>query len=189
MAHFPTLGEYVLLCSRRCTPIYPKDAAAIIGLLDAAPGHRILEAGTGNAGLTMHLARAVGPTGMVHTAERNPDTAEHARSVVANFSRGTLAPSITFHVGELAAIVHDIAESIDPQLAGALREIEATGSEATGSAQAEWRAGGNLVAPLFDGAVLDMPMPWTQLPRVFPFLKTDRYVVCYLPNMSQVMDL
>ncbi|KAJ2748318.1 hypothetical protein IWQ56_007494, partial [Coemansia nantahalensis] len=43
MAHFPTLAEYVLLAARRCTPIYPKDAAAIVGLLDAGPGDRILE--------------------------------------------------------------------------------------------------------------------------------------------------
>ncbi|KAJ2068784.1 hypothetical protein GGI16_009513 [Coemansia sp. S142-1] len=41
----------------------------------------------------------------------------------------------------------------------------------------------------FDGVVLDMPMPWTQLPSVFGYLKPDRYVVCYLPSMSQVIDL
>ncbi|KAI8318137.1 hypothetical protein GQ54DRAFT_336451, partial [Martensiomyces pterosporus] len=49
MVHHPTLEEYVLLCNRRCTPIYPKDASAIIAMLDVSPGDRILEAGTGNA--------------------------------------------------------------------------------------------------------------------------------------------
>ncbi|KAJ2803539.1 hypothetical protein H4R21_002002, partial [Coemansia helicoidea] len=93
----------------------------------------------------------------------------------------------------LADIVHAIAESVDPQLGPALRAIEAAsaddGADVAGRAQAQWRAGGNLIAPLFDGVVLDMPMPWTQLPRVFAFLKTDRFAVCYLPSMSQVMDL
>ncbi|KAJ2780638.1 hypothetical protein H4R18_003342 [Coemansia javaensis] len=179
MVHFPTLAEYVVLCGRQCTPIYPKDAAAIVAMLDAAPGARLLEAGTGNAGLTMHLARAVGPAGTVFTAERDRARAEHARQTVARFRRGALLPSIAFHVGALGDVVREIVGAADPQLAARLG----------GSADEQWRAGGNLVAPLFDGVVLDMPTPWTQLPLVFGFLKTDRYAVCYLPNMSQVVEL
>ncbi|KAJ2891715.1 hypothetical protein GGI21_005783 [Coemansia aciculifera] len=156
MIHHPTLEEYVLMCSRQCTPIYPKDASAIVSMLDISHGDRILEAGTGNAGLTMHLARAVGGSGCVVSVEMNKERSVHARQVVAKFRRGLLLDQIEFHVGVLAESVEGVA--------GQGRE-------------------------LFDGVVLDMPMPWTQLPKVFDYVKIDRYVICYLPNMSQVIDL
>ncbi|KAJ2745476.1 hypothetical protein GGI20_002141 [Coemansia sp. BCRC 34301] len=155
MIHHPTLEEYVLLCSRQCTPIYPKDASAILSMLDISHGDRVLEAGTGNAGLTMHLARAVGRGGKVVSVETNKERAVHAKKIVTQFRRGQLLEQVEFHLGALAESVDGIAE----------------GQE------------------LFDGVVLDMPMPWTQLPQVVGYLKTDRYVVCYLPNMSQVIDL
>ncbi|KAI8370345.1 S-adenosyl-L-methionine-dependent methyltransferase [Radiomyces spectabilis] len=42
---------------------------------------------------------------------------------------------------------------------------------------------------IYDGIVLDMPEPVEELPRVIPYLKNDRFLVCYLPNMTQVLDL
>ncbi|KAJ2359021.1 hypothetical protein IWW50_000273 [Coemansia erecta] len=186
MVQFPTLDEYVLLCSRRCTPIYPKDASAIVTMLDAGPGDCILEAGTGNAGLTMYLARAVGEMGKVHTVERNSDTSEHAQRVVTQFRRGVFLPSISFHVGVLSEAINGIAVTMDANLKDVL-SIDT--DSAIKDPDLAWKQNGNMVAPLFDGIVLDMPMPWTQLPHVFPFLAPDRFVVCYLPNISQVMDL
>ncbi|KAJ1957991.1 hypothetical protein EC988_000548 [Linderina pennispora] len=170
MVHHPTLAEYVLLCSRKCTPIYPKDASAIISMLDISPGDRILEAGTGNAGLTMYLARAVGADGKVETVERDEKRSQHAQGIVAGFRRGQLLPSIRFRVGSVADVVDGIAHEHDPLVV--VNDKRA-----------------NLILPLFDGVVLDMPTPWTQLPMIYSYLKTDRYVVCYLPSMSQVMDL
>lgn len=41
----------------------------------------------------------------------------------------------------------------------------------------------------FDAAVLDMPEPWESLKAVVPRLKNDGFLVCYLPNMTQVLDL
>ncbi|KAJ2666666.1 hypothetical protein IW148_000653 [Coemansia sp. RSA 1199] len=187
MAQFPTLDEYVPLCSRRCTPIYPKDASAILTMLDTSPGDCILEAGTGNAGLSMYLARAVGPTGKVHTVERSSNTSKHAQLVVEQFRRGVLVPSIEFHVGVLGEVINQVAVSIDKSLANVLNANDST-TTSEGPEQT-WKEQGNVVAPLFDGIVLDMPTPWTQLPQVFGFLKTDRFVVCYLPSISQVMDL
>ncbi|KAJ2353296.1 hypothetical protein GGH92_000755 [Coemansia sp. RSA 2673] len=153
MIHQPTLEEYVLHCKRQCTPIYPKDASTIINMLDIGAGDKILEAGTGNAGLTMYLARA---GGIVHTVERSKERSVHAKQIVKEFRNGILLPSISFHVGVLSETIDMIVQSVDSQ---------------------------------FDGMVLDMPMPWTQLPSVFGYLKPDRYVVCYLPSMSQVIDL
>ncbi|KAJ2502619.1 hypothetical protein GGH96_000905 [Coemansia sp. RSA 1972] len=185
MAQFPTLDEYVPLCSRRCTPIYPKDASAILSMLDASPDDCILEAGTGNAGLTLYLARAVGPTGKVHTVERSSDTSKHARVLVEQFRRGVLVPSIEFHVGVLSEVINNVAVSVDSSLATVLNAEQPLSKDP----EQTWKEQGNIIAPLFDGIVLDMPTPWTQLPQIFGFLKTDRFVVCYLPSISQVMDL
>ncbi|KAF1815387.1 hypothetical protein P152DRAFT_183853 [Eremomyces bilateralis CBS 781.70] len=64
----PTLDEYVRLTPREVTPIYACDANLIVSLLDIhveppsaendAP-FEVLEAGTGQGGLTLHLARAI----------------------------------------------------------------------------------------------------------------------------------
>ncbi|KAJ1664576.1 hypothetical protein EV178_003992 [Coemansia sp. RSA 1646] len=189
----PTLEEYVLRCKRKTTPIYPKDASAIVSLLDAGPSDCILEAGTGNASLTMHLARAVGPTGMVHTVERHAETAKHARGLVKQFQRGRLLPQITFHVGVLSEAIGTAIASISKvqpvvidSIVSAAAAAAAAAAEAAEAAESEAATRETMV---LDGVVLDMPTPWTQLPHIQEFLKTDRFAVCYLPSMSQVVDL
>ncbi|KAJ2025903.1 hypothetical protein GGI06_000391, partial [Coemansia sp. S85] len=123
MIHQPTLEEYILHCTRQCTPIYPKDASTII----------------------------------IHTVERSKERMVHAKKIVGEFRNGFLLPLVSFHVGVLSETVDEIAQTVESHL--------------------------------FDGVVLDMPMPWTQLPSVYGYLKPDRYAVCYLPSMSQVIDL
>lgn len=41
----------------------------------------------------------------------------------------------------------------------------------------------------FDGIALDMPDPRPVLPNLLPALRNDRFIVCYLPNMTQVLAL
>ncbi len=41
----------------------------------------------------------------------------------------------------------------------------------------------------FDGIALDLMEPWRVLPAVTPALKPDRFVACYLPNLTQVVAL
>ncbi|KAJ2559835.1 hypothetical protein EV175_000149 [Coemansia sp. RSA 1933] len=171
----PTLDDYVLRCKRKTTPIYPKDASAIVSMLDLSPGDCVLEAGTGNGALTMYLARAVGPVGHVHTVERHLDTSKHAHAMVEQFQRGRLLRQTTFHVGMLGEAIDSIAASM---VQGQQAVVDGVVSVQTAMEQ-----------PMFDGVVLDMPMPWPQLPHIHRFLKTDRFAVCYLPNMSQVMEL
>ncbi|KAH8697744.1 adenine-N(1)--methyltransferase [Talaromyces proteolyticus] len=70
----PTLEDYVAFTPRLVTPIYGADASLIVSLLDIHVSHpttadgdntssaqplEILEAGTGHASLTLHLARAI----------------------------------------------------------------------------------------------------------------------------------
>ncbi|ORX49135.1 S-adenosyl-L-methionine-dependent methyltransferase [Hesseltinella vesiculosa] len=153
MAHFPTLEEYVLLAPRACTPIYPSDASAIVQMLDLAPGHRVLEAGTGNGSLTLHLARAVAGDGWIDTVDKRLPHSRAAEKHLERFERGKYRPLVNFHLGALT----DVAASLHSQR--------------------------------YDAIVLDMPDPSPELASVLPLLHNDRFLVCYLPNMTQVLHL
>jgi tRNA (adenine57-N1/adenine58-N1)-methyltransferase catalytic subunit len=83
----PSLSDVTLAMPRGATVVYPKDAAAIIGLADIGPGLTVVEAGAGSGALTMWLLRAVGPSGHVHSYERRADFADVAsRNVERYFS-------------------------------------------------------------------------------------------------------
>lgn len=84
----PLLRDFVLSMPRGATVVYPKDAAAIVGLADLFPGARVVEAGVGSGALTCSLLRAVGPTGLVVSFERRADFAEIARGNVERFLGG-----------------------------------------------------------------------------------------------------
>jgi tRNA (adenine57-N1/adenine58-N1)-methyltransferase len=96
----PLLRDFVLSMPRGATVIYPKDAAAIVGLADIFPGAHVVEAGAGSGALTCSLLRAVGPTGRVTSFERRPDFADIARDNVERFLGGP-QPNWTIEVGDL----------------------------------------------------------------------------------------
>lgn len=146
--HRPSLEEYVLHMRRAATPTYPKDAAAMVMLLDLFPGARVLEAGTGSGGLTLFLARAVGQEGRVVSYEKRPHHLRQAQENVRAFSR---------------------LDNVDFIL-GSLEEAE-------------------LPEEGFDGVALDLMEPWTVLEKAVRALRTDRFLVAYLPNLTQVLEL
>ncbi len=90
----PLLRDYVLSMPRGATVVYPKDAAAIVGLADVFPGATVVEAGAGSGALTCSLLRAVGPGGHVVSFERRADFADVARGNVEQ-------PAWTLVVGDL----------------------------------------------------------------------------------------
>lgn len=69
----PGLADFALKMPRGAQVIYPKDVGAILVHADIAPGARVLEAGTGSAGLTLALCRAAGPEGRVVSYEIRDD--------------------------------------------------------------------------------------------------------------------
>ncbi|CAG8559578.1 7166_t:CDS:2 [Diversispora eburnea] len=150
--HFPTLEEYCLLIPRTKTPTYAKDASTIITLLDINPYSRIMEAGTGNASLTLYLARALYPLGHLHSIDIDPVSSENAKKAFKNFSRGIYSDVVKFSTGKCS----DVIDAIDEE---------------------------------YDGVALDMPEPLNELPSIISKLKIDRFMVCYLPNMTQVLTL
>lgn len=98
----PLLRDFVLSMPRGATVVYPKDAAAIVGLADLYPGARVVEAGAGSGALTCSLLRAVGPAGSVLSFERRADFAEVARGNVERFLGGP-QPNWRLEVGDLQA--------------------------------------------------------------------------------------
>ncbi|MCU0283532.1 MAG: tRNA (adenine-N1)-methyltransferase [Candidatus Nanopelagicales bacterium] len=97
----PLLRDFVLSMPRGATVVYPKDAAAIVGLADVFPGATVVEAGAGSGALTCSLLRAVGPAGRVVSFERRSDFAEVARGNVERFLGGPQA-GWELVVGDLA---------------------------------------------------------------------------------------
>lgn len=96
--------------------IYSKDAAEIVMRLSLYPGRTVVEAGTGSAGLTLVMARAVMPTGRVYTYETRPESFDMARN---NLDELGLLPYVTqyneditggFHETDVDAVFLDLRE-------------------------------------------------------------------------------
>jgi tRNA (adenine57-N1/adenine58-N1)-methyltransferase len=83
--------------------MYPKDIGYILLKLSVMPGARVLEAGTGSGGLTLALARAVGPHGRVYSYEQRADILRLARH---NLDALGLLDSVDFKL-------QDIGEGFD----------------------------------------------------------------------------
>lgn len=170
--------------------IYPADANVIVQLLDLHPrnaqnsGHsrlEVLEAGTGHAGLTLHLARAIhaangtAPTlhsdeaeelrrwresrqAVIHTIDIKAQYSKHADNVVRGFRRGLYSGDIDFQIG-------NVSEFLQTQFSA--RE----NSE-----------------PFLSAAVLDLPSAEDHLDSVSRALRVDGKLVVFNPSITQIAD-
>jgi tRNA (adenine57-N1/adenine58-N1)-methyltransferase len=85
---------------KRTTQImYPKDIGYVLLKLSVVPGSRVIEAGTGSGGLTLALARALGPSGRVYSYEARSDILQLARK---NLEALGLAQSVDFKLRDIA---------------------------------------------------------------------------------------
>lgn len=96
----PLLTDFVMSMPRGAAIVYPKDAAQIVSLADIFPGARVVEAGVGSGALSLHLLRAIGPEGELHSFERRDEFADIARANAAAFS-GSDPENWTIRVGDL----------------------------------------------------------------------------------------
>ncbi len=90
----PGLDDLMRHLKRGSQVIYAKDAAWIVHRLGLRAGSRVIEAGTGSGGMTMALAWAVAPTGVVYTYEARDDAYAVARR---NLERVRLLPYVQMH--------------------------------------------------------------------------------------------
>jgi tRNA (adenine57-N1/adenine58-N1)-methyltransferase len=76
----PSIIDFIEKMEKRAQIIYPKDSAMIIGLTGLSNGSKVVEAGTGVAGMTLMLSNAVKPDGQVYTYEIRPEHQKQARA-------------------------------------------------------------------------------------------------------------
>jgi tRNA (adenine57-N1/adenine58-N1)-methyltransferase catalytic subunit len=109
----PLLMDFVLSMPRGAAVVYPKDAAAIVGLADVYPGAVVVEAGVGSGALSCSLLRAIGSTGHLYSYERREDFAKIAQKNAKNFFGG-LPENWTVTIGDLQEQVLELPEgSVD----------------------------------------------------------------------------
>ncbi len=119
----PTYAQLIPSLPRQAQPIYPKDIGPLLLWGDIAPGHLVVEVGTGPAAVTLALLRAVGPTGRVVSYEIRPDFGDTARDNVARFHG--LASNWTLRIGDaLAGIVERNVDRMVVDLAEPWRLLE-----------------------------------------------------------------
>jgi tRNA (adenine57-N1/adenine58-N1)-methyltransferase len=106
----PSTFDLVTLLRRTTQIMYPKDIGYALLKLNVQPGGRVVEAGTGSGGLTLALARAVGPEGRLYSYEVRADILKLARE---NLEALGLAGVVDFKQ-------RDIAEGLDERDVDAL---------------------------------------------------------------------
>jgi tRNA (adenine57-N1/adenine58-N1)-methyltransferase catalytic subunit len=159
----PLLRDFVLSMPRGATVVYPKDAAAIVGLADVYPGARVIEAGAGSGALSISLLRAVGDAGSVRSYERREDFAAIARKNVETFF-GTPHPAWHLTTG-------DLVETLEAELAAS---STATADRVVLDMLAPWECIDVVARALEPGGVLVVYVATTtQLSRTVESLRTD----------------
>ncbi len=98
----PLIRDRVLKSDRYTQVLYPKDISYILFEMDLGSGSRVVEAGTGSGALTMAMANAVRPGGMIYSYDISE---KHQRAAAGNIEKSGLMPYV-----ELG--IHDITENI-----------------------------------------------------------------------------
>ncbi|MHB8604079.1 MAG: tRNA (adenine-N1)-methyltransferase [Thermoplasmatota archaeon] len=94
----PGASELQRGIERKAQIILAKDASRILFECDVRAGARVVEAGAGSGALTVALARAVAPSGRVHTFDVREDFLAIARG---NVERCGLAPLVSFAIADV----------------------------------------------------------------------------------------
>ncbi|CBZ51420.1 putative tRNA(adenine-N(1)-)-methyltransferase catalytic subunit [Neospora caninum Liverpool] len=194
----PSPDLFSLALTHRTQILYHSDISLVLMLLDACPGKRICEAGTGSGSLSCHLARAVAPVGHVFTYEFHRQRKLDAE---ADFKRLGLASHLSsFHrdvcaegfvrvpaVGSEGEYADLAATSASPAAAGAASAEGSDARAASGaSCDGDPREQAVPAAGSIDGLFLDVPSPWLALDHVDTALREGGRFVNFSPCIEQV---
>jgi len=95
----PSIHDILMNVKRVSQIIYPKEIGVILLRLDVSSGRRVIEAGTGTGALTIALANAVRPAGMVYSYDMREDMVRVAQR---NVETAGLSDYVVFHHSDIA---------------------------------------------------------------------------------------
>jgi len=99
----PSTCDLISELKRTTQIMYPKDIGYALIKLNITPDSRVIEAGTGSGGLTLAMARALGPAGRLYSYEVRPDVLRLAQKNLDNMGLG----------GRVELKLRDIADGFD----------------------------------------------------------------------------
>lgn len=155
-----SLEDYVLFMKRGPAIAYPKEAAAMLMMMDVTEGDCVLEAGSGSGAMSLFLSRAVGVRGRVTSVEVRED---HLKRAVLNYNRWRTSWDL-----RRGHPWPDNVEFVQADLCTATPVLQ--GRE-------------------FHAVSLDLIHPHLVLPTVIPHLHSGAVCTIYLANITQVIDL
>ncbi|EDV21616.1 uncharacterized protein TRIADDRAFT_59795 [Trichoplax adhaerens] len=153
----PTLEDYILHMKRGPTVTYPKDAAAMVTMMDIGCGSKVLESGSGSGGLTLFLSRAVGNEGRIDSYEVRSGHLEIARKNVQAWKGSWNVNHLQTWPDNIYFFHQDVIKAL------------------------------TMPTDVFDAVALDLQDLSDVLPFVLKVLRIGRPVVAYLPNITQVI--
>ena len=174
MLHKPTLEEYVLNVPRACTPVYTKDASSIVSRM-----------------------KRIGESVFIMIQVQMLDIEPGNRILEAGTGNGALTLYLARAVSSQGRVdTFDIREThsnaakkhVQRYDRGRFKDVVSfhLGDVAD---HVTHLADNSHEKDIFDGIMLDMPEPNKTIEALLPYLRNDRFIVCYLPNMTQVLDL
>ena len=95
----PSTCDLISELKRTTQIMYPKDIGYVLIKLNITPDSRVIEAGTGSGGLTLALARALGPAGRLYSYEVRPDVLRLAQK---NLGSMGLADRVDLRLRDIA---------------------------------------------------------------------------------------
>jgi tRNA (adenine57-N1/adenine58-N1)-methyltransferase catalytic subunit len=100
----PSLADLLTDLPRTTQILYPKDIGFILVTMGVGPGKKVIEAGTGSGSMTIALAYAVGPDGIICSYEIQPDRQNLAKK---NLERMGLAARVSFKLRDIQSGVDE----------------------------------------------------------------------------------
>jgi tRNA (adenine57-N1/adenine58-N1)-methyltransferase len=94
----PSIADILNDLPRTTQILYPKDIGYLLITMGIAPGHRVIEAGTGSGSMTIAMATAIGSEGQIISYEQKQDTQNLARK---NLERVGLDSRVDFKLRDI----------------------------------------------------------------------------------------
>ncbi len=127
----PLIRDRVLKTDRRTQVLYPKDISYILFQMDLGSGSRVVEAGTGSGALTMAMANAVRPHGVVYSYDISE---RHQKVAARNIDKSRLMPWVELGIKDITeGIPHEDVDAVFLDMAQPWKVVKSAWGALAGS--------------------------------------------------------